>query len=60
MLLDLNLPHIGGFQFLEWIRNDPDYARMPVVVFSSSTRENDRVRAREFGADDFVTKPSSG
>ncbi len=60
VLLDVNLPHIPGFQVLEWIRNNPDYARMPVVMFSSSTREDDRVRARELGADEFVAKPSSG
>jgi DNA-binding response OmpR family regulator len=31
-----------------------------VVVFSSSAREDDRVKARELGADDFVAKPGSG
>ncbi len=60
VLLDLNLPQVSGFGVLEWIRNNPDYARMPVVVFSSSTRQDDRVRARELGANDFVAKPSSG
>jgi len=60
VLLDLNLPQIPGFQVLEWIKNNPDYARLPVVVFSSSTREDDRVRARELGAEAFVAKPSSG
>jgi PAS domain S-box-containing protein len=60
VLLDLNLPQVSGFGVLEWIRNNPDYARLPVVVFSSSTREDDRVKARELGADEFVAKPSSG
>jgi CheY-like chemotaxis protein len=60
VLLDLNLPQVSGFGVLEWIRNHPDYAQLPVVVFSSSTREDDRVKARELGADEFVAKPSSG
>jgi DNA-binding response OmpR family regulator len=60
VLLDLNLPQVSGFRVLEWMRNHPDYARMPVVVFSSSTREDDRVKARELGADEFLAKPSSG
>jgi CheY-like chemotaxis protein len=60
VLLDLNLPQVPGFAVLEWMRNNPDYARTPVVVFSSSTREEDRARARELGANDFVPKPSSG
>ncbi|HWQ90616.1 MAG TPA: PAS domain-containing protein, partial [Clostridia bacterium] len=60
VLLDLNLPHVPGFQVLEWMRNNPDYAQTPVVVFSSSTREDDRVKARELGASEFVSKPNSG
>ncbi len=60
VLLDLNLPQVPGFEVLEWMRNNPDYARTPVVIFSSSTREDDQVKARELGANEFVPKPSSG
>jgi CheY-like chemotaxis protein len=42
------------------MRNHPDFGRTPVVVFSSSTREDDRVKAQELGASEFVSKPSSG
>jgi PAS domain S-box-containing protein len=60
VLLDLNLPQVPGFEVLKWIRRQPEFARMPVVVFSSSTREDDRVKALELGANEFVGKPSSG
>lgn len=60
VLLDLNLPQMPGFEVLAWMRNHPDYARTPVVVFSSSAREDDRVKAKELGANEFVAKPSSG
>lgn len=60
VLLDLNLPQVSGFGVLEWMRNNPDYARLPVVVFSSSTRADDRIKATALGADEFLTKPSSG
>jgi CheY-like chemotaxis protein len=60
VLLDLNLPQVSGFEVLKWMRNHPDFARMPVVVFSSSTREDDRMKAMELGANEFVVKPSSG
>jgi DNA-binding response OmpR family regulator len=60
VLLDLNLPQVPGFDVLRWIRKHPDFARTPVVVFSSSTREDDRVRSLELGANEFVPKPSSG
>ena len=60
VLLDLNLPHVPGFEVLQWMRNHPDFAKTPVVIFSSSTRKDDRVKARELGANEFVSKPSSG
>jgi PAS domain S-box-containing protein len=60
VVLDLNLPQVSGFGVLEWMRNNPDYKRTPVVIFSSSTREDDQVKAKRLGADEFVTKPISG
>ena len=60
VLLDLNLPQVPGFEVLKWMRNHPDFSRTPVVVFSSSTREDDREKALQLGANEFVGKPSSG
>jgi PAS domain S-box-containing protein len=60
VLLDLNLPQVPGFDVLKWMRNHPDFLATPVVVFSSSVREEDRVKATELGANEFVAKPSSG
>ncbi len=48
-----------GFEVLKWIRAHPTHARLPVVVFTSSEREEDRARAQELGASDFLKKPSS-
>ena len=59
VLLDLNLPEVHGFAVLEWIRSSPDHRPLPVVVFSSSERENDRERAKELGANSFIQKPNS-
>jgi DNA-binding response OmpR family regulator len=59
VLLDLNLPQVTGFDVLRWMRNHPDFAQTPVLMFSSSTREDDRVKALELGAE-FAAKPNSG
>jgi CheY-like chemotaxis protein len=59
VLLDLNLPQVSGFEVLKWMRNHPDFVRTPVVVFSSSTRVDDRAKAMALGANEFVGKPSS-
>jgi CheY-like chemotaxis protein len=60
VLLDWNLPRVSGFEVLKWIRERPELAGLPVVVFSSSIREEDQANAPEFGAQGFVRKPSSG
>jgi CheY-like chemotaxis protein len=59
VLLDLNLPGVPGFEVLEWIRAQPAHASLPVVIFTSSGREEDRNRARLLGATDFLQKPAS-
>jgi CheY-like chemotaxis protein len=58
VLLDLNLPQLGGFEVLQRIRQDARLAALPVVVFSSSEQSSDHARARELGATDYVPKPS--
>lgn len=58
VLLDLNLPARSGFEVLEWLRGQEPLAGLPVVIFSSSGRPEDRERARRLGADDYLLKPA--
>ena len=60
VLLDLNLPVVSGFEVLEWLRRSSSFPDLPVVVFSSSSREEDKAKASELGATDYVEKPGSG
>ena len=60
LLLDLNLPLRSGFAVLQWVRNQPGFHALPVVVFSSSTRPEDKLKAANLGADEYVQKPPSG
>jgi CheY-like chemotaxis protein len=59
ILLDLSLPALTGMEVLRWIRAQPSYRETPVVIFSSSCREQDRQIARQLGANDFLEKPTS-
>ena len=59
VLLDLNLPVHSGFEVLEWLRRQPGLGELPVVVFSSSGRAEDREKARALGASDYLIKPAS-
>ena len=58
VLLDLNLPEVHGFEVLKWIRGHPSLRELPVVIFTSSAREDDRDRARLLGANEFLQKPA--
>lgn len=59
VLLDLKLPVVPGFEVLGWLRGQPHTKELPVVVFSSSSREADKKQARELGANDYWEKPNS-
>jgi CheY-like chemotaxis protein len=59
LLLDLNLPYWSGFEVLEWIRHQPQLRRLPVVVFTSSSRPDDIARAYDAGANGYLVKPNS-
>jgi CheY-like chemotaxis protein len=60
LVLDLNLPIRSGFEVLEWLRNQPEFATLTVVIFSSSGRPEDRRRAQQLGATEYLLKPTSG
>ncbi len=60
VLLDLNLPIRSGFEVLEWLRGQPRFKDLPVVIFSSSGRLEDRQRAEQLGATEYILKPASG
>jgi two-component system response regulator len=57
VLLDLNLPKIGGLDVLRRIRQDDRTKLLAIVVLTSSREEEDIVRSYSLGANSFVRKP---
>jgi CheY-like chemotaxis protein len=57
ILLDLNLPKYDGRHLLEKIKTDPDLSRIPVVVLTTSSAEEDILRSYKLHANAYVTKP---
>ena len=57
VLLDLNLPRIGGLDVLRRIREDGRTKLLAVVVLTSSKEEEDIIRSYSLGANSFVRKP---
>lgn len=58
VLLDLNLPGRSGHEVLAEIRSDPELHRIPVVVLTSSTAEQDVLRSYDLCANSHVIKPT--
>jgi CheY-like chemotaxis protein len=57
VLLDLNMPRVDGFEVLERLRADERTRDLPVVIFSGSDEESDRLKAERLGASAYVRKP---
>jgi CheY-like chemotaxis protein len=59
ILLDLNMPRKDGRQSLVEIKQDADLKDIPLIVWTTSALEEDRLKCLGAGADGYVTKPSS-
>ena len=57
ILLDLNLPHMNGFELCRRLRAEATTARVPIVMLTARADEADKVLGLNMGADDYVTKP---
>lgn len=57
ILLDLNLPRRSGFEVLEDLRGSPDLKRIPVVILTSSSAEQDVLSTYDLQANCYITKP---
>lgn len=57
ILLDLLMPKISGFEFLEKIRAEENTRKIPVIVVSAVTNEEEISRIRSMGTVDFIHKP---
>ena len=60
IILDLKMPRMSGFDFLQWLQTEaPEHLRLiPVIVMSGSDLQKDIVRAYQLGANCYLTKPA--
>jgi CheY-like chemotaxis protein len=59
ILLDLAMPRMDGCELLHWIRQHDELRSTPVVMFTTSTAQNDIDRCYELGCNCFIVKPMS-
>ena len=58
IFLDINMPVMNGFEFLEEMMMHERLSSIPVVMYTSSAHHVQREKAKMLGASDFITKPS--
>ena len=56
---DVMMPDIDGFELCERIRQDPDHAKVPIILLTARDSDEDRRRGVDAGGDAYLTKPFS-
>jgi CheY-like chemotaxis protein len=56
-LLDIRLPRVDGLEVLKQIKGDPEQRSIPVVILTTSARDEEVARAYDEGVNSYVTKP---
>jgi len=57
ILLDIKLPGIDGIEVLQKIKQDPNLKKIPVIMLTTSEREEDIARSYDYHANSYLTKP---
>lgn len=59
ILLDLNMPKKDGREVLKEMKENPEFKRIPVIIFTTTKNENEIRRCYELGANTYIVKPVS-
>lgn len=57
ILLDLVMPELDGFETANYLKENPDTKKIPVVIITSEEERDKRIRVLDIGVDDFLNKP---
>ena len=57
LLLDLDMPEVDGFEVLKRVRMIDNYQHLPVIILTASENPDNKLKALELGATDFLSKP---
>lgn len=57
ILTDINMPDINGLELISYLRNNPNYQDIPVIIISTEGSQKDVDKGKLLGANDYVVKP---
>jgi adenylate cyclase len=59
VIMDMQMPRMDGIECCKYLKSNPDTQFTPVIICSAMESDEERIRALDAGADDFITKPYS-
>jgi two-component system chemotaxis response regulator CheY len=57
IITDINMPDINGLELISFVRNNPRYKNLPIIIVSTERSEEDKKRGMALGANAYITKP---
>lgn len=57
IITDIHMPEVNGLEFLRWVRAQPDFKAVPVIVLTSSQEKTEILEAGKLGASHYIVKP---
>ena len=57
IVTDINMPDINGLELISFVRANPNYRRIPVIIITTENSAEDRKRGLDLGACDYLVKP---
>ncbi len=57
ILTDINMPDINGLELISYLRENPNYRDIPVIIISTEGSQKDVDKGKKLGANEYVVKP---
>ncbi len=57
IITDINMPDINGLELIGYVKSNPEYSSIPLVIVSTEKTEEDKKRGLALGASGYVVKP---
>lgn len=57
IITDINMPDINGLEIVHFVKSNPNYHKIPVIIVTTERGEEDRKKGLSLGASEYITKP---
>lgn len=57
IITDINMPDINGLELISYVRKNPNYENVPLIIISTEGSEKDREKGLSLGANEYLVKP---